>query len=86
LEVHVQVGTVDLNKCRGLSDKGLGFAKEVVGTLVGSERLQDEGQAQQDRATEELKALRKQVEAQRHESEAAAAAARQRAAQRAKEA
>ena len=82
----MQVGTIDLNQCRGLSDKGLGLAKEVVGTLLGSERLQGDGQAQQDRATEELKALRKQVEAERHEGEAKAAESRQRAAQRAKDA
>jgi uncharacterized protein YjbJ (UPF0337 family) len=80
----MQIGRVDLNKLRGLGDKAAGFAKEVVGTLIGSERLEREGEAQQDRAREQLKALRKELEAERHEAEAKTHEQRQRAAQKAK--
>jgi uncharacterized protein YjbJ (UPF0337 family) len=60
----MQLGQVDINKLRGLSDKGLGFAKEVVGTIANNDRLVKEGDAQQSRAAEALRAMRKEVEAQ----------------------
>jgi uncharacterized protein YjbJ (UPF0337 family) len=80
----MQIGRTDLNKLRGLTDKGLGFGKELFGTLIGNDRLQREGEAQQERAAEELKGLRKQVEAQRKQAEADVHEQRQKAAQRAK--
>lgn len=82
----MQVGTVDLNKLRGITDKALGLAKELVGVLFGNDRLQREGEAQQERAAEELKALRKEVEAQRKEAVAEMYEGREKAAQRAKSA
>jgi uncharacterized protein YjbJ (UPF0337 family) len=82
----VRIGTIDVNKLRGVADKGLGLTKELVGTIVGNERLEKEGEAQQERATEQLRALRKEVEAQGHEAKADAMEQRQKAAQRAKEA
>jgi uncharacterized protein YjbJ (UPF0337 family) len=82
----MQIGRIDLNKLRGLTDKGLGFGKEALGVVIGNERLQSEGQAQQDRATEELKALSKELEAQRKDAEAEVHETRQKAAQRAKSA
>jgi uncharacterized protein YjbJ (UPF0337 family) len=81
----MQIGRVDLNKMRGLVDKGLGLTKEVVGTLAGSERLQEEGEAQQARATEQLRALRKEAEAEAKRAKANALETRQRQAQYAKE-
>jgi len=82
----MQVGRVDLNKLRGVSDKALGLAKEFFGVLIGNDRLQQEGEAQQERASEELKALRKELEAQKHESAAELNEKREKAAQRAKSA
>ena len=82
----MQIGRIDLNKLRGLSDKGLGFGKEALGVVIGNDRLQREGQAQQDRATEELKALSKELEAQRKDAEADVHETRQKVAQRAKSA
>jgi uncharacterized protein YjbJ (UPF0337 family) len=81
----MQVGTVDLNKLRGVADKGLGLSKEFVGVLVGNESLQKEGEAQQERATAELKALRKEIEAQKFEAKAKSAEVKERVAQQAKE-
>ena len=82
----MQVGRVDLNKLRGVSDKAFGLAKEFLGVLIGSDRLQQEGESQQERATEELKALRKELEAQKHEATAELNEKREKAAQRAKSA
>jgi uncharacterized protein YjbJ (UPF0337 family) len=80
----MRIGRIDLNKLRGVSDKALGLGKELAGVLVGSDRRQEEGEAQQARATESLKALRKELEAQPHEAKADAMAQRQRAAKQAK--
>jgi uncharacterized protein YjbJ (UPF0337 family) len=82
----MQVGRVDVNKLRGIGDKALGLGKEVVGVLVGNDRLQQEGEAQQERAAEELKALRKEVEAEHREAEAKVHEQREKTAQRAKSA
>jgi len=82
----VNVGRIDLTQLRGVSDKGMGLAKELVGTLLGNESLQRQGEAQQDRASEEMKALRKQAEAQAKEQQADTLEQSQKAAQRAKEA
>lgn len=81
----MQVGQVDLNKLRGLGDKAIGFAKEIVGTVVNNDRLVEEGDAQQERAAEELRAIRKEIEAQRKEVKADALEQKQKAAQRAKQ-
>ena len=80
----MRIGRVDINKLRGLGDKYLGLNKEAVGTLLGNERLEREGEAQQERAAEQLRALRKQVEAARKDAKAEALEQRQKAAQRAK--
>ncbi len=81
----MNIGTIDLNKLRGVTDKGAGLTKEFVGVLVGSDRLQAEGEAQQDRATEELKALRAEAKAQAKEAKADGLEVEQRIAQKAKE-
>ena len=82
----MNVGRIDLTQLRGISDKGVGLAKELVGTLLGNESLQRQGEAQQDRASEEMKALRKQAEAQAKTHKADTLEQSQKAAQRAKEA
>ena len=82
----MQVGRVDLNKLRGVSDKALGLSKEFFGVLIGNDKWQTEGEAQQERATQELKALRKEIEAQRKEAVADMHEQREKTAQRAKSA
>jgi uncharacterized protein YjbJ (UPF0337 family) len=81
----MQLGNIDLNKLRGIGDKFVGLNKELVGTIIGNEKLQQEGTAQQERATEELKGLRQEAKAQAKEAKADALEQRQKAAQRAKE-
>jgi uncharacterized protein YjbJ (UPF0337 family) len=80
----MQIGRIDLTKLRGIGDKAAGLVKELIGALVGNERLEDEGQAQQERAAAEIKALRAEVRAQKQDAKAEAAEQRERAAQRAK--
>jgi uncharacterized protein YjbJ (UPF0337 family) len=81
----MRIGTVETNHLKGLLDKVVGLSKEAVGTLIDNKSLVKEGEAQQARAAEELKALRKQVEAQAKESKADLLEGKQRAAQAAKE-
>lgn len=81
----MQIGSVDLNKLRGIGDKAIGLWKELVGTVIGNDRLQREGEAQQERASEKLKALRKEMEAQAKEAKADVLEQRQKSAQRVKE-
>ena len=80
----MQIGTIDLNKLRGLSDKAVGLGKETFGTLVGNDRLAEAGEAQQERATEQLRALRSEMKAQAKEAKAELFEQKQKAAERAK--
>lgn len=80
----MQIGRIDVNKLRGVADKAIGLGKELLGVLTGNERLQDEGEAQQERASAELKALREELRAEKKDAKASANEQRQKAAQRAK--
>jgi uncharacterized protein YjbJ (UPF0337 family) len=66
----MRIGTVDISKLRGVGDKFLGLTKETTGVLIGNDRLQEEGEAQQEKATEMLKALRDEAKAQAKETKA----------------
>ena len=81
----MQFRTIDPEQLRGIFDKIFGLTKEIVGEVVGNERLQKEGEAQQDKGTERLKALRKQLEAKAKEAKAEVFEQKQKAAQRMKE-
>lgn len=80
----MQMGTIDLQKLRGVGEKAFGLTKEFMGVITNNERLQQEGDAQQDRASEKLRALRKEAEAQVKEAKAVALDRKERAAQQAK--
>jgi uncharacterized protein YjbJ (UPF0337 family) len=80
----MQAGTIDLNQLRGVTDKAVGLAKELVGVLIGNDRWQREGEAQQERAAAELNALRDQVKAEKLDAKAEGFEAKERAAQRTK--
>lgn len=66
----MQLGRVDINKLRGIGDKIVGLSEEVVGVVVGSNGWQQRGEARQERASEQLKALRKEAEAEAKETKA----------------
>lgn len=80
----MQIGTVDLNKLRGLGDKVVGLVKELVGAIVDNDALQEAGQAQQERATEQLRALRAEAKADAKDAKAAGYEKTERLAQAAK--
>ena len=80
----MQIGTVDLNKLRGIGDKVVGLSKETVGALIGNDAMQEAGEAQQERAAEQLKALRAEARAEAKDAKAAALEQKQKAAQAAK--
>ena len=82
----MRVGNVELDHIRGLGDKFVGLGKEIAGTVIGHDRLQEAGEAQQARGTESLKALRKQAKAQAKDTKAQTFEQQERAAQRAKSA
>jgi uncharacterized protein YjbJ (UPF0337 family) len=80
----VRIGSVDINKLRGIGDKAVGLSKELVGTLTGNDRMQEAGEAQQERAAEQLRALRAEVKAEQKDAKAEVLEKRQKAAQAAK--
>jgi uncharacterized protein YjbJ (UPF0337 family) len=81
----MQFRTIDPQQLRGIVDKVFGLTKEIVGEVIGNERLQKEGEAQQAKGTEKLKALRKQLEAKAKDAKAQVFEEKQKAAQRIKE-
>lgn len=81
----MRIGTIDLDQLKGVNEKVVGLGKEMVGVLVGNDRLQQEGSVQQEKASQSLKALRKQVEAEKSELKAEALERKQHAVQLAKE-
>lgn len=80
----MQLGTVDVNKLKGIGDKAIGLGKELVGTMTGNDALQEAGEAQQEKATELLRSMRAEAKAQAKEAKADVLEERQKAAQRAK--
>jgi uncharacterized protein YjbJ (UPF0337 family) len=80
----MRIPRIDYKDASGLLDKIVGLGKEVVGELVDDTRLIEAGEAQQDKGTEKLKALREQAKADAHEAKAQTFEAKQRSAQAAK--
>jgi len=80
----MRIATIKVDHVRGFVDKLVGLNKELIGAVVDNDRLQEEGEAQQARGTESLKALRQEAKAEAKEAKARANEARQRTAQRAK--
>jgi uncharacterized protein YjbJ (UPF0337 family) len=82
----MRIGNLELDHLRGLGDKFVGLGKELAGTVIGKDSLQEAGEKQQARGTESLKALRKQTKAQVKEAKADVFEQQEKAAQRAKSA
>ncbi len=68
----------------GFLDKLLGLGKEFAGEILDKRSLVQAGEAQQDKGSEKLKALRAELEADAHDAKAKVAESRQLAAQSAK--
>jgi uncharacterized protein YjbJ (UPF0337 family) len=82
----MQIPRVDPKNLLGLGDKIVGLGKEIIGSLTNQDRLKKAGQVQQEKATERLKAVQSQVEADAHATKAASAGQAQKSAQNTKEA
>ncbi len=81
----MQIPRIDSKNLLGLADKIVGLGKEIVGSVTNRSRLQKAGQVQQEKGTERIKAMQAQVEADAHETKAAAAGRTQKSAQKSKE-
>lgn len=82
----MQIPRIDPKNALGLLDKVVGLGKEIVGNITGRDRLAKAGQVQQDKGTERLKAVQAELNADKHETKAAAAERAQKSAQKTKEA
>jgi uncharacterized protein YjbJ (UPF0337 family) len=82
----MNIPRIDPKNAAGLLDKVIGLTKEILGNLTGQERMTRAGQAQQDKGTERIKAVRAELRADAHEAKAAAAQRAEKSAQRTKEA
>lgn len=80
----MRIPRINANDATGLFDKAVGLGKEFLGVVVDEDRLITAGEAQQDKGTEKLKALRSQAKADAHRAKAKAHDSKQHAAQAAK--
>lgn len=81
----MQIPRIDPRNAAGLSDKVVGVAREVLGTLIGQDQLSEAGRKQQEKGAERLKAIQAELRADAHEAQAKSAAGRQQSAQKTKE-
>jgi uncharacterized protein YjbJ (UPF0337 family) len=80
----VRIPRIDAKDATGLFDKVFGLGKEILGVVVDEDRLITAGEAQQEKGTEKLKAIRDQAKADAHRAKARAHESKQRSAQSAK--
>jgi uncharacterized protein YjbJ (UPF0337 family) len=80
----VRIPRISAKDATGFYDKVVGLGKEILGVVVDEDRLINAGEAQQEKGTERLKALRDQAKADAHRAKARAQDSKQRAAQAAK--
>ena len=76
---------IDPENIRGFADKFFGLGKEVVGTIFDNDAWRKEGEAQQKKGTERIRALQDQVKAEAKEAKAETFERQQHAAQKMKE-
>jgi uncharacterized protein YjbJ (UPF0337 family) len=76
---------IDPENVRGFADKFLGLGKELIGSVLDNEGWRKEGEAQQKKGTERIRALQDQVKAEAKEAKAETFERQQRAAQKIKE-
>jgi uncharacterized protein YjbJ (UPF0337 family) len=76
---------IEPENVRGFADKFLGLGKELVGSIIDNDGLRKEGEAQQKKGTERIRALQDQAKAELKEAKAETFERQQRAAQKVKE-
>jgi hypothetical protein len=80
----MRIPRVDPKDATGLFDKIVGLGKEITGEIFDQQRLIEAGEAQQNKGTEKLKAIREQAKADGHKAKAQTLDSKQRMAQAAK--
>jgi hypothetical protein len=65
---------------RGIVSGAIGFTKQVIGLILSNSSLQEEGKAQVDKASNQLEAAGKEVEAEKARAKAKVQETRQKAA------
>lgn len=80
----MRIPRIDPKDATGLLDKVVGLGKEIAGEVFDEERLIQAGEAQQNKGTEKLKAIREQAKADSHKAQAKSYENKQRAAQQVK--
>ena len=80
----MRIPRIDPQDATGLIDKVVGLGKEIAGEVFDNNQLITAGEAQQDKGTEKLKAIRQQAKADAHQAKAQAYDAKERTAQNAK--
>ena len=65
---------------RGIVSGAIGFTKQVIGLILSNSSLQEEGKAQVDKASNQLEAAGKEVEAEKARVKAKVQETRQKAA------
>jgi uncharacterized protein YjbJ (UPF0337 family) len=80
----MRIPRIDPKDATGLFDKVVGLGKEILGVVVDEDRLITAGEAQQDKGTEKLRAIRDQAKADAHRAKAKAYDSKERTAQAAK--
>lgn len=78
----VDVNSGPVQAIRGIVEGVLGKGKEFIGTVIGSNDLVNEGEAQQDKADAQRSVARKEAAAEKARGKAKAAEARERAEQK----
>ena len=76
---------IEPENVRGFADKFLGLGKELIGSFVNNDAWRKEGEAQQKKGAERLRALQDQVKAEAKEAKAETYERQQKAAQKLKE-
>jgi hypothetical protein len=80
----VRIPRINASDATGFFDKAVGLGKEILGVVVDEDRWITAGEAQQEKGSEKLRALRDQAKADAHRAKAKAADTKERAAQSAK--
>lgn len=79
----MRIPRVSPKNATGFADKFVGLGKELTGELLDKQSWIEAGEAQQEKGTEKLKALRAEAKAQGHQAKAKSYDAKERAAQNA---
>jgi uncharacterized protein YjbJ (UPF0337 family) len=80
----MRIPRINPQDATGLIDKIVGLGKEITGVVIDETRLIDAGEAQQEKGSEKLKALRNEAKAKAHRAKARAHETQERAAQSSK--